>query len=70
MEDIELHIFFMGMMNFFFSRRQLHFAAAIDDVGIISAQAELCSNRIHSHIAAADNGNISTTGEWCRLSIY
>ncbi len=46
------------MMNLFLPGGHLHFRPAIDDIGVIRAQAQRRPDRVHGHIAAADDGDV------------
>ena len=55
-QEAELHALFHGFRDFLRVRRHLSLAAAVDDVGILRAEADGRAADVHGDIAAADDG--------------
>ena len=55
-EELELHALFHGLAHFLGIGGHLGLGAAVDDVGLLSAQTDRGAADVHGHVAGADDG--------------
>ena len=57
-QGLEDDALFLGVLHLFLTGGQLSHAAAVDDVHALGTQTQGAAGSIHSHVAAAHNGNL------------
>jgi len=57
-QGLEDDAFFLGVLHLFLTGGQFSHAAAVDDVHALGTQTQGAAGSVHSHVAAAHNGNL------------